>query len=105
MIKIQQRKGKKKTTFRVEMMHERKRVSKSFKTKIEAEQFVAQVTLNPSIFDDLSNSTLNTLTLRLAVDDFFVSYSAHDNNIRGRLLKGTDKIIGLLGQALRKQSL
>ncbi|MGU5575721.1 hypothetical protein [Aeromonas caviae] len=60
MAKVQERKGIKGKSYRVEFMREGSRVSKTFRIKKEAEKFAALITLNADLAGTLANVTLNT---------------------------------------------
>ena len=67
MAKVQTRKGTKGTTYRVEFMRGGSRVSKTFKTKKEAQLFSASVLVDNDFVQSLTNHTLNTLLFSEAV--------------------------------------
>ncbi len=67
MAKIQSIKKKKGTVYRVEFMRSAKRVSKTFKTKKEAEKFAATVLVDEDFANTFTNHTLTTLKFSEAV--------------------------------------
>lgn len=99
MAKVQERKGVKGKTYRVEFMREGSRVSKTFRIKKEAEKFAALITLNADLAGTLANVTLNTLSLQDAIAEYLDQHTGKDPNVKGRLnwwacAIGADKLIG-----------
>ncbi|MBC6487550.1 tyrosine-type recombinase/integrase [Aeromonas hydrophila] len=99
MAKVQERKGAKGKTYRVEFMREGSRVSKTFRLKKEAEKFAALITLNADLAGTLANVTLNTLSLQNAIAEYLDQHTGKDPNVKGRLnwwvgAIGADKLIG-----------
>ncbi len=58
---IQSYKTKKGVTYRVQFMRDGSRVSKTFKTKKEAEKFAATLLVDDAFADSITNHTLTTL--------------------------------------------
>ncbi|MGU5731690.1 hypothetical protein ACV1DR_22990 [Aeromonas jandaei] len=85
MAKVQERKGVKGKTYRVEFMREGSRVSKTFRIKKEAEKFAALITLNADLAGTLANVTLNTLSLQDAIAEYLDQHTGKDPNVKGRL--------------------
>ncbi|MFM1663820.1 hypothetical protein [Aeromonas salmonicida] len=99
MAKVQERKGVKGKTYRVEFMREGSRVYKTFRIKKEAEKFAALITLNADLAGTLANVTLNTLSLQNAIAEYLDQHTGKDPNVKGRLnwwacAIGADKLIG-----------
>lgn len=80
MVTIQTRKGKKGVSYRVEFMRDRKRVSKSFKLKKDAQKFVANITVYESFVYPLTNHTLTTWKFSDAVKQFIDQDNGKDTS-------------------------
>lgn len=80
MAKIQARKGVKGTTYRVEVMRDGVRSSKSFKTKKEAERFAAHLCIDEDFAASLSSHVLNNLTLDNAVSEYLARFTGRDTS-------------------------
>lgn len=85
MSKIQVKKGKRGTTYRVEVMRNGKRVSKTFKIKKEAQLFAAQMLVDDNFADSLTNRTLNTLKFSDAVSEYLNQDKGKDLSKHQRL--------------------
>ena len=104
MANIQKRRGKRGTTYRVEFMHEGKRISKSFKTRKEADKFNSNLTLNNDFADGFTNAILSQMTLSEAVIEFLSKYTKKDQSIISRLNFWSESIGELtLNKVTRKQ--
>ncbi|MEZ9902840.1 tyrosine-type recombinase/integrase [Vibrio breoganii] len=85
MTTIQVRKGKRKTTYRVELMREGFRVSKTFQTRKEAKLFAAQFIADDKFANTLTNQTAQTLTLNAAVQEYLSLDTGKDPSKTQRL--------------------
>ncbi|GAK82803.1 integrase [Vibrio ponticus] len=85
MATIQTRKGKKKTTYRVQYMRDGQRISKSFPTKKSAEKFAARLVVDDDFSHSMTNQTLNSFLLSEAIDEFLEQYTGKDASLRQRL--------------------
>jgi integrase len=83
--KIQIKKGKTQTTYRVEFMRDGKRVSKNFKTQSEAQLFSAKLIVHEEMAVGLSNTISTSLTLHDGIEEYLSQYSGKDHNVRSRL--------------------
>ena len=92
MANIQKRVGKRATTYRVEYMRNSKRISKSFKTRKEAEKFNAKLMLHDDLMDGMTNAILSSMTLVDATKEFLDSYAKKDQSIISRLYYWCDHI-------------
>lgn len=82
------RKGKLGTTYRVELMRNGKRISKTFKRRMDAEKFQARLTIDDNFIHSATSHTLNNLTLKNAIKEYFEHYSGKDfASLKGRLNK------------------
>ncbi len=80
MPTIRARKGKKGTTYRVEHMLDGSRISKSFKSKKEAEKFSAMLLVDENFALSLTNNISNTLLFSDAVAHYLEKYSGKDSS-------------------------
>lgn len=85
MAKVQTRKGKRGTSYRVEFTRGGFRVSKTFQLKKDAEKYAASITLNNELADSLANKTLKNLTLEKAVLEYLEQHTGKDTNVAYRL--------------------
>ncbi|HAS6760362.1 TPA: tyrosine-type recombinase/integrase [Vibrio parahaemolyticus] len=85
MTTIQARKGKKRTTYRVQFMRDGQRISKSFSTKKDAEKFAAKMLVDRDFSQALTNQALNNLLLSDVIGEFLDQYSGKDVSIVQRL--------------------
>lgn len=104
MANVQKRRGKRGTTYRVEFMHEGKRISKSFKTRKEADKFNSNLILNDDFADGFTNAILSQMTLSEAIIEFLSKYSKKDQSIISRLNFWSENIGDLtLNKVTRKK--
>lgn len=85
MATIQVRKGKKKTTYRVQFMRDGQRTSKSFPTKKSAEKFAALLVVDDDFSHSMTNQTLNSFLISGAIDEFLEQYNGKDASLHQRL--------------------
>lgn len=85
MPTIRTRKGKNGTTYRVEHSLDGSRISKSFKTKKEADRFSAMLLVDESFAQSFSDHLPNTLKLSEAVELYLKQYTGKDPSIRQRM--------------------
>lgn len=109
MSRVQTRKGKRGTSYRVQFMRDNQRVSKSFDKKADAERFLAQVTLDDDLAFGLANHTLNNLTLSTAISEYLSQHTGKDVHIIQRLAWWSEqhgtKPVGKINRPHVKQSL
>lgn len=85
MPTIRTRKGKNGTTYRVEHSLDGSRISKSFKTKKEAERFSAMLLVDESFAQSFTDHLPNTLTFSEAVELYLKKYTGKDPSKRQRM--------------------
>ncbi|MEH6453800.1 MAG: site-specific integrase, partial [Psychromonas sp.] len=85
MATLQVRKGKKSITYRVEFMRDGTRISKSFKTKKDAQKLMALLLVDNDLANSLTNPTLTTLSFTAAVKQFLAQDDGKDRSKRQRL--------------------
>ncbi|MFA0083068.1 tyrosine-type recombinase/integrase [Vibrio breoganii] len=85
MATIQVRKGKTKTTYRVQHTKGGSRVSKSFSTKKEAEKFAALMLVDEDLSQSLTNPILTSLSFREMVNEYLDQYTGRDESAGQRL--------------------
>jgi integrase len=83
--KIQIRKGKTGTSYRVEFMRNGSRVSKSFKQHSDAQLFSAKMVVHEELASGLANSVSNSLLFADGIDEYIAQYSGKDHNVKNRL--------------------
>ena len=83
---IYRRKGKFGNTYRVSVMRNGQRISKTFKRRMDAEKFQARLTIDDDFIHSATSHTLNNLTLSKAIKEYFEQYSGRDFvTLNGRL--------------------
>ncbi|MFA0474849.1 tyrosine-type recombinase/integrase [Vibrio breoganii] len=93
MASVQTIKKKTGTRYRVEFMRDGSRVSKTFRNKKEAQLFSAQLTVDGSFADHITNKTLNTFKLSEAVQMYLSQDKGKDPSKHQRLNHWT-KVFG-----------
>jgi integrase len=85
MTTIQVRKGKNKTSYRVQFMRDGRRVSKTFPTKKAAEKFSARLIIDDDFSHSMTNQTLNSFLISDAIAEFLEQYAGKDASLHQRL--------------------
>lgn len=85
MPTIRTRKGKNGTTYRVEHSLDGSRISKSFKSKKEAERFSAMLLVDESFAQSFTDHLPNTLKFSEAVELYLKKYAGKDPSKRQRM--------------------
>ncbi|OED95195.1 tyrosine-type recombinase/integrase [Vibrio breoganii] len=85
MATVQVRKGKTKTTYRVQYTKGSRRVSKSFRTKKEAEKFAALMLVDEDLSQSLTNPILTSLSFQDMVSEYLAQYTGRDQSAPQRL--------------------
>ena len=86
MATIRPIKGKKGTSYRVEAMIAGIRSSKTFKTKSEAQRYLAHLTLKSDSVSHQNYNLLQTMHLSELLDEFLCNYKGRDTSLRQRIL-------------------
>ncbi|MBL6734964.1 MAG: site-specific integrase [Shewanellaceae bacterium] len=82
MSTIVKRVGKRGTTYRAEI--KKRKISKTFKTKKEAQLFLARLTADSSLLNSITNTTLKKLPFNQAVEDYQIQDTSKDPSKNGR---------------------
>ena len=85
MANIQILQGKRGKSYRVQLMRDGSRVTKTFKTRKAAEEFDATLKLHVEVMAGMTNFILNTHTLDDAIQAYLSQHTGKDRNVHTRL--------------------